>query len=87
MVAICSVHGGYHHYSVPLEDDQWARRCECGEIQRYKPHVGKPSVFTDVLVEAEDLRELIDGYRGQAAMPDAGMDELCDRLELLYKRD
>jgi hypothetical protein len=60
MVAICSVHGGYHHYSVPMEDDKWARRCECGEVQRYKPHAGKPAVFTDVLVEAEDLRYVLE---------------------------
>lgn len=38
-----------------------------------------------VWIDQEDLLMLIEGYRGQAAMPDKGMEELCDRLEATLK--
>lgn len=82
-MSVCTVYGPYHTYSVPTGDGGYGRRCECGSPQRYKPSAGKPAVFTDVLVEAEDLRELIEHYRATCAMPDPAGDELADRLEAL----
>lgn len=51
--------GHLHTFDVPLsEDEPHARRCACGEPQRYKAPTGQPVKFTDVLVEIDDLRAL-----------------------------
>lgn len=73
----------FHTFDVPVAGSPYARQCrDCGESQRYKaPTGGGRDPF--VIVDERDLRELIDAYRGQAAMPDEGAEALCDRLELL----
>lgn len=80
---VCSVHGQYHFYNVRVPGAPHGRQCQCGERQVFTAPTGKGVEFSDVLVEADDLRALIAAYRGQAAMPDEGVEALCDRLELL----
>lgn len=75
-----------HTFSEPLGDPErpYARRCrDCGEPQQYRNPPSGGVVFSDVLIDKDDLRELIGAYRAQAAMPDESAEELCDRLELL----
>lgn len=81
MSAVCEVYGPYHTFDVPTDD--YGRRCACGVPQVYRPPTGKAVEFSDVIVDAEDLRTLITGYLDQAAMPDEGMEELCTRLKML----
>lgn len=75
---ICSAYERYHTFDVPTGDDGYGRRCACGELQVYRPPSGQVAKFTDVLVEAEDLRELLDRYLSHAAG-----DELSERLGAL----
>lgn len=49
-----------HHFDVPLDGNPHARRCACGHPQRYNPPTGKGVEFTDVLVDAADLRVVLE---------------------------
>jgi hypothetical protein len=81
---VCDVHGPYHFFSIPTGERGFGRECACGVPQVYRPPTGSESAkFSDVLVDAEDLRDLVQSYLDQRAMPDAGGDELCERLMLL----
>jgi hypothetical protein len=84
-VSVCTVYGPYHTYSVPTGEDGYGRRCECGSPQRYKPSAGKPAVFTDVLVEAEDLRHVLEDAVALLDLHghDADDDEVVTRLYAL----
>lgn len=81
---LAEVHRSHlHHFVGGVCADPRAPGGPCGERQEYRPPVGKGIDFTDVLVPADDLRELIDAYRAQAAMSDERAEALCDRLEAL----
>ncbi len=72
-----------HTFSTPVEGKPHARQCRfCAEPQVYRPPTGGGR-DPFVMVDEADLRELIECYRGQAAMPDERAKALCDRLESL----
>lgn len=72
-----------HHFIDGICSGAAARPKPCGDAQKFRFRAGDGPQFSDVLVEKDDLRELIERYRGQCAMPDADGDALCDRLEEL----
>lgn len=71
-----------HNFSVPVSaDEPHARLCEsCGERQVYRPPTGSGRVFTDVLVDKEDLRGLLDYYEG--ALEERGFNPDSDEAVL-----
>jgi hypothetical protein len=86
-VTACEVYGPYHTFDAPTGDDGYGRRCACGEPQVYRRPTGEASKFSDVLVAAEDLQALIDGYEvlRLSALDDhyetvLDLDEVCLRL-------
>lgn len=76
-----------HTFSAPVEGEPHARQCaDCGERQTFRPPTGKGVEFSDVLVDAADLRALIRAYRGIVSdydYYDPDTADLCDRLTLL----
>lgn len=60
MSTVCDVHGAYHFFAVPTGEGGYGRQCACGTPQVYRPPTGSESAkFSDVLVDAEDLRILL----------------------------
>lgn len=85
---VCSVYGKYHTFDVPIEDAPHARRCACGTAQVYHPPTGRGVEFDDVLIDAADLRALVEGYRSMAFGPHSNWNprdvgELLDRVTAL----
>lgn len=83
----CEVYGPFHTFDVPTGDDGYGRRCACGTPQVYRRPTGEASKFSDVLVAAEDLRQLVavaefvlvfDGYD-----PRGEIQEIVDRVQML----
>ena len=72
-----------HHYRDGVCADSRAPGGPCGERQVYRPPTGQRAEYADVLVSKDDLRFLIESYRGHAAMDCAVTDALCERLELM----